>query len=569
MLTRRDFIKAGMILGAGALLPSACTVGNGGGDDDNDSPDTVPTTVRKFVDPLPLPSAVTAVEMRGAVKVYEISARKLSRSLHSDFPKTDLWGYNGMYPGPTIEARRDEVIIVRWVNALPDDNEHLLDYAYDTNLHGTSMDEPRVRVVPHLHGGHVPPESDGYPENWITPGQYVEYTYRNNQRATTLWYHDHVIGITRLNVMAGLAGFYLIRDAEEDSLGLPSGIYEVPIVIQDRSFKSDGSLDYTVRNPAEIPTSSDHPGQWVPEFFGDTIVVNGAVWPYLDVEPRKYRLRVLNGSNARFYNLYFGGGLTFHQIGSDGGLLSAPVSLTSLLLAPGERADLVVDFSGVPGSSVVLYNTAPDGPFSGSLDPSDVADPDTTGLIMRFNVALESPTDMSSLPSLLSTITPIAEGSASTTREFLLEENVDESDEPTGLQINRMDFDDDIVDKPALGDTEIWRFINLTGDTHPMHLHLVQFQVLDRTPFNADAYSVALAAYRAGTGPNPVLANYLTGPATARSENEAGWKDTVKANPGEVTRIIATFDDYRGAYPMHCHILEHEDNSMMMRFEVV
>lgn len=563
MFLRRDFLKAGAVAGAAVMLPWGC-----GSSGSRTYPASVPDNINKYIDSLPLPSVLRPVSYVDGAPYYEILMSECSQQLHGQFPLTTLWGYNGMYPGPTIETRKNQKIKVEWINNLPNTNKHLLDYAYDTFLHGANMGEPRVRAVVHLHGGHVPPESDGWPLAWITPGNSALFDYPNLQNGTTLWYHDHALGITRLNVYAGLAGFYIIRDDFEDSLNLPKRIYEIPLVIQDRAFNKDGSLSYTVRNPAEIPTSSEHPGPWVPEFFGNVILVNGKVWPYLEVEARKYRFRILNGSNARFYNLTLGG-LNFDQIGSDGGLFRSPVKLTSILLAPAERADVIVDFSGHAGQSIILTNNAPDGPFTGVLDPSDVADPNTTGQIMLFKVKNVSDPDTSSLPLALASIAPLTESSAALTRDFSLEEIVDQTDEPIALEINHMDFDDPIVDKPALGSVEVWRLINLTGDTHPMHVHLVMFQVLDRRPFDAEGFLSAIGDFRGGRGPAPVLESYYTGPAVPPAENEKGWKDTVKANPGEITRIIMRFEDFKGKYPFHCHILEHEDNAMMIAYEVV
>jgi spore coat protein A len=497
---------------------------------------------------------------------YEIAARQITQQLHADFPPTTLWGYAGGYPGPTIEARRDRRIFVRWKNELPD-GPHLLDAAYDTHLHGARDGEPRVRIVTHLHGGHVPPSADGHPTEWITPGGSALFEYPNLQPAATLWYHDHVLGITRLNVYAGLAGFYLIRDDVEDRLDLPAGAYEVPLAIQDRSLNADGSLLYPQRDPRVIPTGPNHPGPWVPEAFGDIILVNGKAWPYLEVEPRKYRLRLLNGSNSRFYHLSLAG-LPFLQIGSDGGLLESPVQLSSLLLAPGERADVLVDFRGVAGRGLVMTNDAPDGPFSGALDPADRADPERTGTIMEFRIAPTAVGDTPALPAVLTGVERLSP-QAAVVRDFTLTEGLDEADEPTELLISGSDFDDPPVASPRLGDTEVWRFINLTRDTHPMHVHLVQFQVLDRQPLGVAAHAGAFARGREGGVGQPRLEDFLTGPAVPPDENERGWKDTVRANPGEVTRIVARFDGFRGLFPMHCHILEHEDNAMMVKFEVV
>ena len=553
MFTRRQFLKAGAVAGASLILPWGC------GSNKN-YPSAMPQNITKFLDPLPRPQVLSETDS------YVIEMSHFQQQLHSEFPLTNLWGFNGTYPGPTIEARKGVPISVKWVNNLS--KTHLLENAYDTNLHGANMGEPHVRAVVHLHGGHVPPESDGYPHDWFTRGQSATVLYPNNQNAATLWYHDHTLGITRLNVYAGLAGFYIIRDEAEDALSLPRGEHEVPLVIQDRSFNDDGSLLYTVRDPAQIPTGTQHPGQWVPEFFGNVILVNGKAWPYLKVEPGKYRFRILNGSQARFFNIKLGG-LVFYQIGSEGGLFSKPVQCNSILLAPAERADVIVDFSGVAGETLIMTNDAPDGPFLGGLDPADSADPNSTGQILQIKVMAEGNPDTILIPSTLVPLTRIPESSAVLTRDFVLEEEVDNNDEPIALEINRHDFDDPIEEKPKRGTTEIWRFINTTGDTHPMHVHLVQFQVLDRQTFGSEDFLAAWKSYFKNGGSKPNIEDYLTGAPVTPDPNEMGWKDTVRVNPGEVLRIISVFDDYIGKYPFHCHILEHEDNAMMSQFEVI
>lgn len=564
MISRRTFLKSGVILGTGLILPIGCSSGRR---HTASATQLDAAKLTKYLDPLPVPSALSPLSQTAGVTYYEITASAFTSKLHSQLSATNLWGYNGLYPGPTIEARKGEIVKVKWINGLKGEN-HLLEEAYDVNLHGTNMGEPHIRTVTHLHGGHVPQASDGYPLDWFRSGESSIYEYPNSQRAATLWYHDHVIGITRLNVYAGLAGFYIIRDSEEDALGLPNGDHEIPLVIQDRSFYTDGSLKYDVRDTKAIPTNSDHPGPWIPEMFGTAILVNGKVWPYLEVERRKYRFRLLNGSNARFYRLELPG-ISITQIGSDGGLLATPVTMESLTLSPGERADVIVDFSSqAAGAEVIMLNTGPDEPFMN--DPTAaVADPNTTGQVMKFRIKAAAVPDTWAIPATLATIASIPESEAILVRDMTLEEIIDEVDEPISLQINGMDFDDPILEKPALGTTEIWRVINLSGDTHPFHVHLVQFQVLDRTPFDAEAYLAALTNYRAGKGDKPDSTNYLTGSAVTPPNGESGWKDTVMAHPGEVLRIIMRFETYKGKYPIHCHILDHEDNSMMIQFETV
>jgi spore coat protein A len=528
MITRREFLKYSAVVGtagvASTIIPWDLLEALAAG-----------PVLAKYVDPLPIPGMLAPEGNYLGVPLYRVTMTQFTQKLHRDLPETTLWGYNGTYPGASFDLHMGQPILVKWANKLP--NKHLLPIDY--TIHGADGN-PDVRSVVHLHGGSVPTQSDGYPEYWFTPGGSALYPYPNTQQASTLWYHDHSLGITRLNVFAGMAGFYLIRDDVEDALNLPAGDYEIPILIQDRTFKPDGSLDYP-------NVGVTHP-VWVPEFFGDTIVVNGKVWPYLKVEPRKYRLRLLNGSQARFYRMTFSSGQSFHQIGSDGGLFSAAVKLNRLLLAPAERADIIVDFTGREGQTITLQNDAK-APFP---DGNDLVIPE----IMQFRVTkpLAGP-DTSVIPSSLRPLYRIPEGSAHLSRDMTLEEVLNPADEPVIVLLNGQMWEDPITERPRLGTTETWSLINLTGDTHPIHLHLVMFQVLDRRPFDVTHYEQTEQVV-------------YTGPAVPPDPNEMGWKDTVRANPGEVTRIIARFGPYTGLYVWHCHILEHEDNEMMRPFMV-
>ena len=398
----------------------------------------------------------------------------------------------------------------------------------DHSIHGAGSGTPDVRTIIHLHGGRVPPESDGYPENWYTPGKSVLSFYPNQQDATMLWYHDHAMGITRLNMFSGLFGLYLIRDEEEDALDLPQGKYEVPLILYDRSLRTDGQLFY--------PVSGDPDKPWVSEFFGEAILANGTLFPFLEVEPCKYRFRLLNASNSRFYYLSLASKRPFWQIGSDQGLLSAPVPLDRLTLAPGERADVIIDFAERRGQRIVLESDQ--------------------YTILEFRVAAAAGAAVP-IPGQLRTIQKLKEQDAVKTRPLTLEGG--DSDNPTLLMpmlLNGAHWHEPVTENPALNSIEIWSLINLTDDSHPIHLHLVRFQILDRRPFDVFTYL------------NDRELRY-TAAAIPPDANEAGWKDVVRADPGMVTRIIIRFEGFAGRYVWHCHVLEHEDFEMMRPYEVV
>jgi len=484
-----------------------------------------------YVDALPRPSVATPVSgTAGAAASYELPLEQIEQNLHRDLPPKTLWGYGGSYPGPTIEAGVDQPVDVNWHNDLRDAQGHLRTthlLPVDTCLHGPDTEGDTPRTTTHLHGGHTPTSSDGYPENTILPGADQLYTYPNHQQAATLWYHDHALGITRLNVYLGLAGFYLLRDPAEAALDLPSGAYEVPLVLQDRAIGSDGVLIY--------------PATWQEDFYGDKILVNGKVWPYLAVDRGWYRFRTLNGSNSRTFTISLSNAEGFEVIGTDGGLLPAPVTVTHLTLAPGERYDLAVNFgSYVAGSEILLENSAP-APYPGTPGVGVVA------RVMKFVVGASTghaaPPPVSLRP--LQTLDP---AHAAVVRTLELRK----SDAPcTGSiwTINGLLWDD-VTELPVLGTTEIWRFVNRSGMAHPMHLHLSMFQILDRQAFTVVDGNVV-----------------PTGSAMPPAPEEGGWKDTVQVNPSEIVRIIVPFADYAGRYPYHCHVLEHEDNEMMRQFE--
>ena len=590
-----------------------------------------PLSIPKFVNQLtgPPPVYTPTVVTDGADGVvshdYRVTMSAfMEPMLPPPFPETPVWGYGGPAqdavtgeplgfvrgaPGPSFEAERGVPINVEWANEI--DTAHM--FAVDPTIHwadpnGLGMLEPPfapyppgypgaqapVPLVPHLHGGEVQSTYDGNPEAWFTsdgihgsaygtyrpttPNATVDH-YPNEQPATTLWYHDHALGITRLNVMSGLAGFYLLRDpADPWASRLPSGKYDMPLVIQDRTFLADGTLYF----PAEGVNPDVHP-YWMPEFFGNTIVVNGKVWPNLNVDRGVYRFRLLDGSNARFYTLSFSNRMPFTVIGTDGGYVRAPAAVTKLTIAPGERYDILVDFSGLAaGAQLILHNTAK-APFPGGAPPQGAS----TGVLMAFTVTPDAGFAPQALPALLnpdlatfpSLPTPTA------TRVLTLFE-VSGEEGPLQVLLNGQLWDAPVSEEPVAGTTEEWAIVDLTEDAHPIHLHLVQFQLVSRQRLRSDAY---LEDWLALNGEPPYdhtptelsPAAYLRGKASGPSAVEQGWKDTVQVFPGEVTVIRVRFApiDGSGAYPFdptsgpgyvwHCHILDHEDNEMMRPYWVL
>jgi spore coat protein A, manganese oxidase len=337
------------------------------------------------------------------------------------------------------------------------------------------------------------------------------------------------MGTNRLNLYAGLVGVYLLRDSHEEALNLPSGKYELPLILYDRIFDHDSQLFYPVSPYPEHP--------WVDEVVGDAMVVNGNVQPFYEVEARRYRLRILNAANTRFFRLGLSNGSSFQQIGADQGLLPSPVTLTTLFLAPGERADLVVDFTSMRGERVLLTN----GAFQ----------------MMQFRVGPIAVRDRSHVPDVLLPVARLSENSAAITRELTLNEYKDPAGNAMTMLLNRTPWHKPVTEIAKLGSTEIWSLVNLTDDTHPIHLHHVRFQVLDRRSFDRDLYILQNATLR------------YTGAALAPKLNESGWKDVVQCPPNLVTRIHISFDGFPGRYLWHCHLLEHEANDMMRPYDIV
>lgn len=447
---------------------------------------------RPFETELPIIPVLQPSGADATTDFYDLAVRP-ARATIVPGTTTEIWGYNGIFPGPVIHAQRGRRVTMRLRNALP------------------------VPVVNHLHGGRTPPESDGYPMDFVMPGAVREYVYPNEQRAATLWYHDHRMDFTGAQVWRGLAGFYILHDDEEKRLPLPAGQKEIALAICDRSFDADGSLEY----PSLDPSLKGKPGiahEYMGGVLGDVILVNGAPWPRLDVANTKYRLRFLNASNARRYELAFDPALPFTQIGGDGGLLAAPISHRTLRIAPAERFDAIVDFTRLGfGTEITLLNRAATG---------------HAGQVMRFRVTRGERDDAAAIPAKLSALAPPDPAEAILTRTFDFSYK-----RATGTwTINGKPFDPSRMDaQPKLDTTEIWQL--RTDFSHPLHLHLVHFRVLSHSG-----------------RPGPW---------------DAGYKDTIDLAPGEVANILVRFTGYRGRYVFHCHNLEHEDMAMMANFEVV
>jgi spore coat protein A, manganese oxidase len=494
-----------------------------------------PERLARFVDPLPIPEIARSTESRpdpgypGRVLPFQrIAMREAWANVHRDLPPTRFWGYDGKMPGPTIEVHSGKPLLIEWANELP--KQHLLPIDY--TLHGAGHDVPDVRAVVHVHGARAPADADGYPESWYVAGKSATYRYPNRQDSATLWYHDHAMGIERLNMYAGLFGTFLVRDEFEASLHLPQGEFEIPLMISDRQFTADGQLYY--------PTSGVPESPWVSEVYGDVILMNGKITPYLEVEPRAYRFRIVNASNARFYYIALSDGSPLRQIGSDQGLLPHPVSKQSIMMAPAERTDVIVDFGKLAGKTVLLKSQA--------LELMQIR------VAARTKAAVTTP--VRALPTALRPVKRIIRGASVRTRTLTLNTYTDPKTHMMMMLLNGTYWHQPITEKPVLGSTEIWEFVNLTEDTHPIHLHLVRFQVLNRQRFDVDGYLE--------TGKLRVA-----GPELAPNDNEYGWKDTVQADSGLITRIIVPFEGYPGRYVWHCHVLEHAANEMMRPYEVV
>ena len=559
---------------------------------------------------------------------------------------TPMWGYGSSkssvsWPGKTIEAFSHTNVNVLWENKLTEQGKvlpHIL--PVDSSFHWSygidgyrdyTIKKNGIPLVPHVHGAHVDSDSDGNPEYFFTPNWKIKgprwvhktYTYDNSQRAGMLWYHDHGLGITRLNVYAGLVGFYIIRDDEDtgryaNPLGLPAEKYELAYAIQDKMFKVNGELffpaypedpeydDFIYEEGADLPESQFPKGgpTILPEFFGDHILVNGKIWPKTNVEPRNYRLRLLNGCDSRFLAIRFrvassqtattlegaSEHLPFWVIGGDQGLAKSATQVTQLLLNPADRPDIVINFANIPyGSRIIMENIAGDAPFKGKLvgdiefKDDDVFENRQTDRIMAFDIIKRlshTPDifDPQKINHFQGNKNPVDK-----VRKLALFEGRDEFErlqpmlgvaEPTkdikGNMVNGAStWHMPITENPALGSTEIWEIYNSTEDAHPIHVHLVHFEILNREKFTAKKIMKTMKQHNKSDGKGFYLEDIKLSPETLvpALDVEKAPKDMVTCYPGEVTRIKMTFDK-PGRYVWHCHILSHEDHDMMRPFHV-
>jgi spore coat protein A len=548
---------------------------------------------------------------------------------------TPLFGYGSpgsfTWPGRTFEVQSGVPTTVNWHNNLG--NAHLL--PVDTSLHWAyslpgytdkTIANDGVPIITHVHGSHVNSKFDGNPEFFFNPGASVvgpqwanvggftnKFVYDNSQPAGTVWYHDHALGITRLNVYAGMAGFYIIRDGldtgqADNPLGLPAWPYEKAYAIQDRMFKANGELfypafpgdpfyaDFITGEGAILPPDifPDGGPTALAEFFGDHMLVNGMIWPYEPVRPRNYRLRLLNGCDSRFLAIRFravpagaidlanaGAPIPFWVIGSDQGLGFKATDVDTLLIGPGERYDVVFDFKNLQGMRIIMENIGGDAPFGGALvgpgfPAADLFPNRQTDRIMAFDV-MDIPNEMDAFDPKAINVYQKNKDQPDRIRKVALFEGMDEFGrlqpllgvaEPTvdaaGNTVNgALPWHAPTTENPALGATEIWEIYNATADAHPVHLHLVHFEVLDRQKFNAKLVPQPVVQHNGAVGQGFRLEKIkLAGKPVEADGVERAPKDMVTALPGQVTRIKAKFDK-PGRYVWHCHILSHEDHEMM------
>jgi len=610
MPTRREFLKWTAASGAGLAVGGLST--------------GYPQTARAartrsaagrltpYLDPMPI-LAENAIDATAGTTVH-LSANVITRQVHSQLPATTLFGYEGgpndgaSYLGPVVLAQSGTPVTAHYTNQLaPSDYVKVFTNNGSSYAQFNPFTPPEARILTHLHGGLLTGDSDGNPyasPDAFASGQTQTATYPNAgvnadgspylHPASLLWYHDHLLGDTRMNVVAGLAGAYLLRDRFDTGsntlLPGPIGMYELPLVVQDRQFNVDGSLLYPVA-PPELN------GPWIGEYFGDVMLVNGKIWPTLQVEPAVYRFRVLNGCNARILSLRIvranDRAVPTYIIGAEGGLLPAgsPVATHRLVMAPAERFDVICDFRGLAGQTLYIRNTKPPKPVS--TPAPELAN------VMRITVkpmasggapmtvppagSLQYPLVTSAVTDLTSLGPPLLSGGTVTGRVITLNEiGAETTNWELNLNANPYGDPDDLspsIEQLRWHDIEDWYFVNTTGDTHPMHTHLFTFRVIGRYDLDVDGLVAA------DGGPNGVpqlevdeLKPFLTSGLIAPPPEETGLKDTVKTHPGQVTVVRAKFTPPTTAfldgqlttqkYVHHCHIVEHEDNDMMERVEV-
>ncbi|XP_031501130.1 multicopper oxidase LPR1-like [Nymphaea colorata] len=583
-------VKHLLVLFLSALL----LAGRGGSSRDSEIQVVLDSSfLQKFVDQLPDMPRIQTYSFKNGVPVsnpLEIGMFKKKWKFHRDWPETLVFAFGttaeaATVPGPTIEALRGTPSVVTWDNRLP--RHHILPWDATIPSALPTRRNTGIPTVVHLHGGIHGPENDGHAMAWFT-SRFREtgptwtnrtYLYPNLQHPGNLWYHDHAMGLTRVNILAGLFGAYVVRDpAVEDALGLPSGPeFDRHLVIFDRSFLKDGSIfmNATGNNP------SIHP-QWQPEYFGEAIIVNGKAWPYLEVRRRSYRFRIINSSNARFFRLSLTGGLSFVHIGSDSAYLPRPITSSRFLLAPSEIADVVVDFSATDSDVSILTNDAPY-PYP----TGDQADPKGNGVVMKFVISGEAAEEASKvwqqspLPARLVASPAAIEREAVATRYVAMYEYESKEGEPTHLYLNGKSFDAPATETPSAGTTEVWNVINLTEDNHPMHVHLGLFVALEQIELvDADKFKKCMQKRNDAVGCR--LAEHAVGSRIPVPAYETRWKNVFKMRPGCLTRMLVRFSLLNSdnqpypfdaaaepGYAYHCHILDHEDNVMMRPLKIV
>ncbi|KAL3677049.1 hypothetical protein R1sor_026997 [Riccia sorocarpa] len=527
-----------------------------------------------FVDRLPIPPWIDV----SAGRLVTIGAYKITQVLHRDLPATTLYAYGtsaatATYPGPTLVAKQNIPSYILFENHITDSETFLVT---DKTLTWANPANGGVPIVPHLHGAEAESASDGHPEAWFTAsGEHgpkfikQKYEYPNCQPPTLLWYHDHTIGITRNNVLAGLTGLYIIRSTSDEPDYLPRGTNEIPLVIQDKRVWANGSINY----PDIGISPLIHPS-WCVGYGGDVVLVNGKIWPYLEVYPEKYRFRMLNGANSRFFTLSLSNpALQWIQIGTDGGFLSSPIYLSTITLAPANRADVIIDFSSLAVGSMVYMNNSAPFPFPDAN--SVVSPPAVASSVMAFKIVSRprgSPAQFSKVPTRLAVIPePRYNLATDVYRSFIFNNQYDSNGYMIKSLINSEGYTDPLTESPKLGTVEIWDFINITPDGHPIHLHLISFLVLHQQAFDQDAYTGQRCHLEVQFG-QP--GSCFTEPPRNLDATQIGWKDTVTVYPSVVLRIWTKwsprvggdfpFDATSGpGYVWHCHVLEHEDDEMM------